>query len=88
MHALLGGEPLDERGLPDEIIEALRKRSFSDAMVSDKPILSFDINVTADESINIHNRNLQTILSADLLLKGNNIVPQMGGQVNFPLLIS
>ena len=44
---------------------------------------SLDLNVTADKSINIHNRNLQSVLSADIQVRGDNINPIVGGQVEF-----
>lgn len=70
-----------EVDIRDEIINALRQKSFSASVVAEKPTVVFDLNVVADQSINIHNRNLQSILSADLQIKGNDIQPSVSGQV-------
>ena len=70
-----------EMDLRDEIINALRQKSFSAAVVAEKPTIIFDLNITADQSINIHNRNLQMLLSSDLHLRGTDISPIVSGQV-------
>ena len=70
-----------EVDIRSEIINALRQKSIGSAIVSEKPKLTFDLNVTANQSINIHNRNLQTQLSTDLRVKGSDINPILSGQI-------
>jgi hypothetical protein len=40
-----------------------------------------DLNVRADQSVNIHNRNIQGILSSNLSIRGTDIEPSVSGQV-------
>ncbi len=70
-----------EVNIGEEIINALRRQSFTASVIAEKPTVVFDLNISADESINIHNRNLQSVLSADLQIKGNDITPSVLGQV-------
>lgn len=70
-----------EVDIRDEIINALRQKSFSTTIVKEKPTVVFDLNVHADQSINIHNRNLQSVLSTDLAIRGTDIEPVVSGQV-------
>jgi hypothetical protein len=72
-----------EVDIRDEIINALRQKSITSGYVNEKPIVTLDLNVTADKSINIHNRNLQSVLSADIQVRGDDINPIVGGQVEF-----
>ena len=72
-----------EVDIRDEIINALRQKSIATGYISEKPVVTLDLNVTADKSINIHNRNLQSVLSADIQVRGDNINPIVGGQVEF-----
>ena len=69
---------VDIRG---EIINVLRQKSFSAQVVQEKPTLLFDLKIVADQTINVHNHNLQTILSTNLSLQGSDIAPQILGQV-------
>jgi hypothetical protein len=72
-----------EVDIRDEIINALRQKSIASGYINEKPIVTLDLNVTADKSINIHNRNLQSVLSADIQVRGDDINPIIGGQVEF-----
>jgi hypothetical protein len=71
-----------EVDIRDEIINALRTRSITASVVKDKPVLELDLNITADRSINIHNRNVQSALSANLQVKGTDAQPSITGQVD------
>ncbi len=70
-----------EFDLRKEIFDALRKRSYSVRVGPDIPSILFDINIVADESIVISNRNIQTTLSSNLRLGGNDVSPNLRGQV-------
>ena len=70
-----------EVDLRNEIINALRRQSFSTAKLDEQPSLLFDLNLRADETIKIHNRNLQGKLSADLQILGTDIAPTITGQM-------
>jgi hypothetical protein len=72
-----------EVDIRDEIINALRQKSIATGYVNEKPVVTLDLNITADKSINIHNRNLQSVLSADIQVRGDDINPIVGGQVEF-----
>jgi hypothetical protein len=71
-----------EVDIRDEIINALRQKSIASGYVNEKPVVTLDLNVTADKSINIHNRNLQSVLSADIQIRGDDINPVVSGQVD------
>jgi hypothetical protein len=70
-----------EVDIRDEIINVLRQKSFSAQVVQDKPTFLFDLKISADRTINIHNRNLQSVLSTNLSLQGSDISPQLLGQL-------
>jgi hypothetical protein len=69
---------VDIRG---EIINVLRQKSFSAQIVQEKPTILFDLKIVADQTINVHNHNLQTVLSTNISLQGTDIAPQILGQV-------
>jgi len=69
-----------EVDIRDEIISGFRKQ-ISARTLADKPTLMFDLNVNADNSININNRNIQALLSTNLQITGNNVAPVVSGQV-------
>ena len=70
-----------EVDIRDEIINALRQKAVGSALVQEKPKVTLDLNVSANKSINIHNRNLQAKLSSDLHIKGTDIAPIISGQI-------
>ena len=70
-----------EVDLMNEVVKALRSSSFKTAVKSEKPSFLLDLSVRADQSINIHNKNLQSLLSADLSIKGTDLAPSVTGQV-------
>lgn len=70
-----------EVDIRDEIINALRQKSIASGFVNEKPVVTLDLNVSADKSINIHNRNLQSVLSAAIHVRGDDINPIVAGQV-------
>ena len=69
-----------EVDIRDEIISGFRKQ-ISARSVADKPTLMFDLNVNADNSISINNRNIQAVLSTNLQITGNDVAPVVSGQV-------
>ncbi len=70
-----------EVDIRDEILSVFRQRRINTSLVTETPIILFDLNVTANESINIHNRNLQTVLSTNLRVRGSDVAPSVLGQV-------
>lgn len=70
-----------EVDIRDEIINALRSQSFTGSLRNESPVVVLDLNVTANQSINIHNRNLQAVLSTDLVVRGTDVQPSVLGQV-------
>ena len=70
-----------EVDIRNEIFDALRRSSFRTELASDKPNFLFDLNINSNKSINIHNRNVKAIMSADLQVKGSDIAPQVLGQI-------
>lgn len=70
-----------EVDIRNEIINVLRQKSFSAQVVQEKPSFLFDLKIGADQTIHIHNKNLQTVLSTNLSLQGSDIAPQLLGQV-------
>ncbi len=72
---------MKEVDIRNEIINALRSQSFKTVLKSEKPTIQFDMTVRADQTINIHNRNLQLLLSSDLAIKGTDNAPSVTGQV-------
>ncbi len=71
-----------EVDIREEIINALRQKSFSTVVSSDQPNLNLNIKVTADQSIAVNNRNLQSVLSADLQISGTDLSPVVRGQID------
>lgn len=65
-----------------EIINALRASSIIAPMASERALLELDLNVTADRSINIQNRSIQTALSSNLQIRGTDAQPSVTGQVD------
>ena len=70
-----------EVDIRNEIFDALRRSNFRTELASEEPLVEFDLNINADKSINIHNRSVKAILSADLQIRGTDIAPQIIGQV-------
>ncbi|TWW09671.1 hypothetical protein E3A20_12000, partial [Planctomyces bekefii] len=70
-----------EVDIRNEIINALRQKSFTTTIVQETPSVLLDLNVRADQSVNIHNRNIQGILSSNLSIRGTDIEPSVSGQV-------
>jgi hypothetical protein len=72
-----------EFDIRDEIIGALRRRPFTSATLADQPYLNLDLNLSADKSIFITNRNVQANLSTDLHITGTELSPIVLGQFEF-----
>ncbi|MBM4252173.1 MAG: hypothetical protein FJ146_09400 [Deltaproteobacteria bacterium] len=70
-----------EVDIRNEIVNALRQKSIGSSSLDEKPILTLDLNVGANQSINIHNRNLQVQMSTDLRIKGTDKNPVLSGQL-------
>jgi hypothetical protein len=70
-----------EVDIRDELINVVRRQQIVTSSVSDKPIVEFDLNIDADQTINITNRNIQAVLSSSIQLTGNDIQPLVSGQV-------
>lgn len=70
-----------EVDIRNEVINALRSNSFKTSVKSEKPTFLLDLTVRADQTINIHNKNLQSVLSTDLSIKGTDLAPSISGQV-------
>lgn len=71
-----------EVDIRSEIINALRARSITTAVVKEQALLDLDLNITADRTINIHNRNMQLALSSNLQIRGTDAQPSVTGQVD------
>jgi len=70
-----------EVDIRDEIINAARSQQVIASATRDKPVLLLDVNVNADRSINIANRNIQAIVSTSLQITGTDVAPVVAGQV-------
>ena len=70
-----------EVDIRNEIVNALRQKSIGSSSIDQKPLLTLDLNVSANQSINIHNRNLQVQMSTDLRIKGTEKNPVLSGQL-------
>lgn len=66
----------------NQIIDAIRRRKISTASVPADPILNFDVQVSADNSIFIKNRNIVVTLGTELKILGNNEQPLVLGQMS------
>jgi hypothetical protein len=65
-----------------EIINALKKKSLSGDLKNEDPMATFALNIKADRSIVIKNRNIDVLLSADLRIGGSDVQPQVSGQTD------
>jgi hypothetical protein len=70
-----------EVDIRNEIVNAIRQKSIGSSTLDEKPLLTLDLNVSANQSINIHNRNLQVQMSTDLRIKGTDKNPVLSGQL-------
>jgi hypothetical protein len=67
--------------LTAELMKELRKTSFHLDSADRKQYFNFNLNVKADESVIIRNRNINIVLSSDLVIKGSENKPEILGQV-------
>jgi hypothetical protein len=69
----------------DQIVSALQQRGQAPVgageVLDARTHLILDVNLTARQSMEIYNRNLQTVMSADLSITGTDFQPQVSGQV-------
>jgi hypothetical protein len=70
-----------EFDIRSEIIEALKNRKYTKAGSVGQQYLDIDIQVRANESVQIANRNLQVTLSSDLQIVGSEQRPIVFGQI-------
>lgn len=66
----------------NEIINALRQRSLVTEVSTDKPSVNLNVRVTADETIGVNIKNIQSVLSCDLAITGTDIAPIVRGQID------
>jgi hypothetical protein len=67
--------------LRDQILDMIRKKRYNLSSAPQDPVVAFDIQISAPDSVRIKNRNMAANLSADLLLMGNNTAPFALGQL-------
>jgi hypothetical protein len=63
-----------------EIVNALKKKSITADIRHEDPAVVFGLNIKADRSIVIKNRNIDVLLSTDLHIGGTDIAPEVSGQ--------
>ena len=63
------------------ILASFGEKKYRPTSLARKPVVNFDLNIAADRSLTIENRNMQAQLSARLQLRGDNVTPQLGGFV-------
>ena len=63
------------------ILASFGEKKYRPASLVRKAVVNFDLNIVADRSLTIENRNMQAQLSARLQLRGDNVAPQLGGFV-------
>lgn len=76
--------PPHDFDITTEIVNALRKKSLSSELRRDEPLVTFGLNITADRSIVIKNRNIDVLLSTNLRITGTDIAPIVSGQDQGP----
>lgn len=80
--AIVRARTTEEVDIRNEIINALRANSITASVVKEQAWLDLDLNVTADRSINIQNRSIQTALSTNLQIRGTDVQPSVTGQID------
>lgn len=68
----------------NQILEMIRRRRFNAPSAPESPILNLALQVNADDSIYIKNRNIVASLSGNLSISGNEQAPVILGQVQIP----
>lgn len=63
------------------ILASFGEKKYRPASLARRAVVNFDLNIIADRSLTIENRNMQAQLSARLQLRGDNVAPQLGGFV-------
>lgn len=64
------------------IIASFGKKKYRTSLVDHQPTVVFsNLNIVADQSLTIENRNMQALLSAQLQILGTNIAPEVSGFV-------
>lgn len=63
------------------ILSSFGEKKYRTIGLTRKAIANFDLNIVADRSLTIENRNMLAQLSARLQLRGNNSAPQLTGFV-------
>ena len=63
------------------ILASFGERKYRTPSLAREAVANFDLNIFADRSLAIENRNMQAELSARLRLRGSNIAPQLSGFV-------
>lgn len=63
------------------ILARFGEKKYRPAALARKAAVNFDLNIVADRSLTIENRNMQAQLSARLQLRGDNVAPRLGGFV-------
>jgi hypothetical protein len=62
-------------------VSVLRRRSFDGGGGPEQPIVELDLRIVGENSIVISNRNIQTNLSSNLAIRGNDNNPTVTGQI-------
>ena len=63
------------------ILASIGTNKYRTRALTHKPTVNFDLNIVADRSLTIENRNMQAELSARLHLQGSNNAPRLNGFV-------
>lgn len=63
------------------ILARFGEKKYRPAALARQAVVNFDLDIVADRSLTIENRNMQAQLSARLQLRGDNVAPQLGGFV-------
>ncbi len=67
--------------LREHIIAAIQRKNIEGNVNTVDPVVNFDLRVSAENSIEIYNRNIQAKLSSNVSLSGNNVTPIINGQI-------
>ena len=65
----------------NQIIDNINKKKIALGQSMDQEFLTLDLQILANESIKIRNRNITATLSADLRLSGSEVKPNVVGQI-------
>jgi hypothetical protein len=78
------GQSYTNVDIRNQILESFQKQRFATTTLPSAPVVEFDVQLEASDSIKIKNRGINAVLASDLYLRGTDVAPTMSGSIGIP----